>query len=88
MYSNTLDPRQPSNSLTARVVDHISGIVNGHSFKTKKALREHIHKIRDRYIDGQHLNEADFEFMLYFLLNLHEEPEIKRGCGVYVCQNK
>ncbi|KHD04927.1 hypothetical protein PN36_16870 [Candidatus Thiomargarita nelsonii] len=28
MYSNILDPRQPSNALTARVVDHISGNYN------------------------------------------------------------
>ncbi len=28
LYSNMLDPRQPSNSLTARVVDHISGNYN------------------------------------------------------------
>ncbi len=28
MYSNMLDPRQPSNALTARVVDHISGNYN------------------------------------------------------------
>ncbi len=28
IYSNMLDPRQPSNSLTARVVDHISGNYN------------------------------------------------------------
>jgi hypothetical protein len=56
-------------------------IVNGHPFKTKKALREYIRKIRDSYIDRQHLNEADFEFMLD-LLNRHERPEIKIGCGV------
>jgi len=28
MYSNMLEPRQPSNALTARVVDHISGNYN------------------------------------------------------------
>ena len=28
MYSNMLDPRQPSNSLTTRVIDHISGNYN------------------------------------------------------------
>lgn len=56
-------------------------IVNGQSFKTKKVLREYIRKIRDSYLDGQCLNEDDFEFMLD-LLNRHEEPEIKIGVGV------
>jgi hypothetical protein len=56
-------------------------IVNGKLFKTKDELRKYIHNIRDSYLDGQELNDEHFEFMLD-LLQRHEEPHIKIGCGV------
>ena len=58
-------------------------------FKTKKSLREHIRKILYSYPDGQILNTVDFTFMLA-LLERHEDPKRKIGCGVdfmYVKRN-
>lgn len=65
-------------------------IVNGKSFKTKTELRNYIRNIRDGYLDGQRLSQDDFVFM-FDLLQRHEEPEIKIGCGVsymYVKSNE
>jgi hypothetical protein len=63
--------------------------VNEAEFKTKKSLREHIRKILYSYSDGQILNTVDFTFMLA-LLERHEDPKRKIGCGVdfmYVKKN-
>lgn len=56
-------------------------VVNGKTFKTKAKLRDYIRKIRDRYLEKQRLGEGDFAFMLD-LLQRHEKPDIKIGCGV------
>jgi hypothetical protein len=56
-------------------------IINGKLFKTKDELREYIRNIRDSYLDGQRLNDEHFKFM-FDLLQRHEEPQIKIGCGI------
>ncbi len=56
-------------------------IVNGKLFKTKDELRKYIRNIKDSYLNGQRLNDEHFEFM-FDLLQRHEEPQIKIGCGI------
>ena len=55
--------------------------INKITFNTKTALRKKIREIRDRYKDNERLNQEDFNFMVD-LLQRHEDPARKIGCGV------
>lgn len=56
-------------------------VISGFTFTTKKAAKEFIGRIRDKYADGIALQEPD-HLILEELLSMHPEALDKIGCGI------